>query len=432
MAVEGRLAVGDHSAAVALERSRRLEQQAPCLAADQVPDVVADDRGGRGDGDDRDDRERLPSAARIDAGPSTGSPGSGTPIDSTAISANSSGSPTWLTFTSVASTCRAYDGRSMPPFEIHSRDPASRARAGVLRTAHGDIRTPAFVPLATKATVRGLTPPEVEALGFDIVLGNTFHLFLDPGHELIGEFGGLHEFMGWRRPIVTDSGGFEVFSMGYGTVADEDEGALGVREGAPRRDRCCCPSYFVRQFGLAVALLPERRAPLDLVGDGSVAHREDLKPPESVTIGRRQPMNSCRPPNSPISSCPGSRKRWNVFPRTMSKPSASTSGGVRPGRWPSSRAGRTRACGCRRAAVRRTPARRGSRGRANGSRTAAWTGHRTARHVLATLVNVSRRRASAAVRADRRGVDGRAAPGRDGALRRVDPRGRWQGPRSSR
>jgi len=112
----------------------------------------------------------------------------------------------------------------MPPFEIHARDARSRARAGVLRTAHGEIRTPAFVPLATKATVRGLVPSEVEALGFDIVLGNTFHLFLDPGHELIREFGGLHEFMGWRRPIVTDSGGFQVFSMGYGTVADEVKG----------------------------------------------------------------------------------------------------------------------------------------------------------------------------------------------------------------
>jgi len=112
----------------------------------------------------------------------------------------------------------------MPPFEILARDDATRARAGVLTTAHGDIRTPAFVPLATKATVRGLTPAEVEGLGYDIVLGNTFHLFLDPGHALIGELGGLHEFMGWRRPIVTDSGGFQVFSMGYGTVADEVKG----------------------------------------------------------------------------------------------------------------------------------------------------------------------------------------------------------------
>jgi queuine tRNA-ribosyltransferase len=112
----------------------------------------------------------------------------------------------------------------MAPFEIQARDAATRARAGLLHTAHGPVRTPAFVPLATKATVRGLTPAEVEGLGFDIVLGNTFHLFLDPGHELIGEFGGLHDFMGWRRPIVTDSGGFQVFSMGHGTVADEVKG----------------------------------------------------------------------------------------------------------------------------------------------------------------------------------------------------------------
>jgi queuine tRNA-ribosyltransferase len=108
--------------------------------------------------------------------------------------------------------------------EITARDPASRARAGVLRTAHGDVRTPHFVPLATKATVKGLLPAEVAALGYDIVLGNTYHLFLDPGHDLIAALGGLHEFMGWRGPIVTDSGGFQVFSMGHGTVADEIKG----------------------------------------------------------------------------------------------------------------------------------------------------------------------------------------------------------------
>src|SRR4051812_9666449 len=109
-------------------------------------------------------------------------------------------------------------------FEIQARDPATRARAGVLRTAHGDVRTPAFVPLATKATVKGLEPREVAALGYDMVLGNTFHLFLDPGHELVAEFGGLHEFMRWDGPIITDSGGFQVFSMGHGGVADEVKG----------------------------------------------------------------------------------------------------------------------------------------------------------------------------------------------------------------
>jgi queuine tRNA-ribosyltransferase len=124
----------------------------------------------------------------------------------------------------------------MPPlFEIHHRDPGSQARAGVLRLAHGDVRTPAFVPLATKATVKGLEPHEVAALGYEMVLGNTFHLFLAPGHELIAQRGGLHEFMRWSAPIVTDSGGFQVFSMGHGTVADEVKGRApsgAEREGA--------------------------------------------------------------------------------------------------------------------------------------------------------------------------------------------------------
>ncbi len=120
------------------------------------------------------------------------------------------------------------------PLEITARDPGTRARAGLLRTAHGTVRTPAFVPLATKAVVKGLEAREVEQLGYDMVLGNTFHLFLEPGHELIRGFGGLHDFMGWDRPIVTDSGGFQVFSMGHGTVADEVKGRSpygGERDG---------------------------------------------------------------------------------------------------------------------------------------------------------------------------------------------------------
>jgi queuine tRNA-ribosyltransferase len=104
---------------------------------------------------------------------------------------------------------------------IAARDPRSLARAGVLHTAHGDVRTPAFVPLATKATVKGLLAEEVAQLGYEMVLGNTFHLLLRPGEELIERLGGLHRFMDWERPIITDSGGFQVFSMGHGTVADE-------------------------------------------------------------------------------------------------------------------------------------------------------------------------------------------------------------------
>ncbi len=116
----------------------------------------------------------------------------------------------------------------MTALAIHARDSATRARAGILHTAHGDVRTPAFVPLATKATVKGMLPDEVAALGYDMVLGNTFHLMLSPGPELIERFGGLHRFMGWSKSIITDSGGFQVFSMGHGTVADEIKGRSGA------------------------------------------------------------------------------------------------------------------------------------------------------------------------------------------------------------
>jgi queuine tRNA-ribosyltransferase len=109
-------------------------------------------------------------------------------------------------------------------FEAEHHDAGSRARAGVLHLPRGDVRTPAFVPLATKGTVKTLLPAEVAALGYEIVLGNTFHLLLEPGPQVVAAHGGLHAFMGWEGPIVTDSGGFQVFSMGHGTVADEIKG----------------------------------------------------------------------------------------------------------------------------------------------------------------------------------------------------------------
>ncbi len=109
-------------------------------------------------------------------------------------------------------------------FSIHTRDSESQARAGRLSLAHGEVQTPAFVPLATRGAVKTLEPRDVEAIGFEMVLGNTFHLFLAPGPELIAQQGGLHRFMRWPRPIITDSGGFQVFSMGHGGVADEIKG----------------------------------------------------------------------------------------------------------------------------------------------------------------------------------------------------------------
>jgi queuine tRNA-ribosyltransferase len=109
-------------------------------------------------------------------------------------------------------------------FTIHHRDPATRARRGTLSLAHGTVETPAFVPLATRGSVKTLEARDVEALGYEMVLGNTFHLFLSPGPELVAALGGLNEFMRWSRPIITDSGGFQVFSMGHGGVADEIKG----------------------------------------------------------------------------------------------------------------------------------------------------------------------------------------------------------------
>jgi queuine tRNA-ribosyltransferase len=123
----------------------------------------------------------------------------------------------------------------VPAFAITARDASSRARAGVLSTAHGDVRTPAFTPLATKATVKGLLPEEVASLGYELVLGNTFHLLLNPGPELVERFGGLGPFMGWSGPTITDSGGFQVFSMGHGTVAEEIKGRARGRTGARGR-----------------------------------------------------------------------------------------------------------------------------------------------------------------------------------------------------
>jgi queuine tRNA-ribosyltransferase len=108
-------------------------------------------------------------------------------------------------------------------FEIGARDGA--ARIGTIHTAHGPIETPAFIPLATKGSVRGMEAREVSALGYELILGNTYHLFVSPGPERIAAAGGLHDFMGWERALITDSGGFQVFSLAHGGVANEVKGS---------------------------------------------------------------------------------------------------------------------------------------------------------------------------------------------------------------
>lgn len=101
-----------------------------------------------------------------------------------------------------------------PHFEIVAECPATRARAGLLHTAHGTIETPVFMPVGTQGSVKGLTPKHLqEELNTPIILGNSYHLYLRPGHEAIAKFGGLHAFINWPRPILTDSGGYQVFSL---------------------------------------------------------------------------------------------------------------------------------------------------------------------------------------------------------------------------
>ena len=98
-------------------------------------------------------------------------------------------------------------------FEIKAKDAQTHARTGVLRTAHGVIETPVFMPVGTQATVKALEPRDLRANGATVILGNTYHLMLRPGADLVAELGGLHAFMGWDGPILTDSGGFQVFSL---------------------------------------------------------------------------------------------------------------------------------------------------------------------------------------------------------------------------
>jgi queuine tRNA-ribosyltransferase len=98
-------------------------------------------------------------------------------------------------------------------FEVLKKDSTTKARLGVCHTAHGSFETPAFMPVGTQATVKGMTPEELEGLGAGIILANTYHLYLRPGHDRVRRCGGLHPFMHWNRPLLTDSGGFQVFSL---------------------------------------------------------------------------------------------------------------------------------------------------------------------------------------------------------------------------
>lgn len=112
---------------------------------------------------------------------------------------------------------------SSSQFSFHIQATSGRARAGVFHTPHGDLLTPVFAPVGTQATVKAVTPAQLHEIEASLVLANTYHLYLRPGHQLVAEMGGLHQFMYWPNPILTDSGGFQVFSL-EGTRKVDDDG----------------------------------------------------------------------------------------------------------------------------------------------------------------------------------------------------------------
>ncbi len=148
-------------------------------------------------------------------------------------------------------------------FVVEATDGA--ARAGVVQTAHGEIATPAFMPVGTKATVKSLHPDEVRSLGAQVVLGNTYHLHLRPGEDVIEELGGLHAFSGWSGPILTDSGGFQVFSLRDTLLAVDDDGVTfrSVYDGQAERFTPEHVAEIQRRLGSDIAMCLDICPPAD-------------------------------------------------------------------------------------------------------------------------------------------------------------------------
>ena len=173
-------------------------------------------------------------------------------------------------------------------FSVTATDGA--ARAGVLRTAHGDVRTPAFMPVGTKATVKSVHPDELRALDAQMILGNAYHLHFRPGADLISELGGLHRFMGWDGPILTDSGGFQVFSLRDTLLATDDGGVTfrSVYDGASTRFTPELAAEIQAKLGSDVAMC------LDQVPPAGVPRAELAEAVRRTTLwARRQRSAPC-------------------------------------------------------------------------------------------------------------------------------------------
>jgi queuine tRNA-ribosyltransferase len=176
-------------------------------------------------------------------------------------------------------------------FEVRATDGA--ARAGVLRTAHGELRTPAFMPVGTKATVKAVDPEELERLGAEILLCNTYHLHFRPGASLIAELGGLHAFMGWDGPILTDSGGFQVFSLRHTIRRQDDDGVTfrSVYDGDEARFTPELAARIQALLGSDIAMC------LDAVPPPDVSNHELAEAVRRTTLWARRQKDADRAPN---------------------------------------------------------------------------------------------------------------------------------------
>jgi len=173
-------------------------------------------------------------------------------------------------------------------FELTAKE--GEARAGVLKTAHGEVRTPVFMPVGTKASVKSVDPDELHALGAEIVLANSYHLHFRPGEELIEELGGLHGFMSWPGPILTDSGGFQVFSLRDTLLAVDEDGVTfrSVYDGDAARFTPEISAEIQRRLGSDIAMC------LDVCPPAGAARAELERAVELTSIWARRQRQAPR------------------------------------------------------------------------------------------------------------------------------------------
>ena len=187
-------------------------------------------------------------------------------------------------------------------FELVARE--GEARAGILRTARGEIRTPVFMPVGTKASVKSVDPDELRALGAEIVLANSYHLHFRPGEQLVEELGGLHGFMDWPGPILTDSGGFQVFSLRRTLLGVDEEGVTfrSVYDGEAERFSPESAAEIQRRLGSDIAMC------LDVCPPAGAPRAELLRSVELTTLWAKRQAPAARADGQLLF---GDRPGWN-------------------------------------------------------------------------------------------------------------------------